>query len=80
MLFCRPVWQGCKDIDDALHCVPLPNGNFNVGVHIADVTYFVEAGSALDEEAANRSTRSAGFGSGCLPYTICAVSMRVCGH
>ncbi|EWM28885.1 exosome complex exonuclease, partial [Nannochloropsis gaditana] len=47
---------GCKDIDDALHCTPLPNGNFAVGVHIADVSYFVQPGSALDEEAANRST------------------------
>lgn len=47
---------GCKDIDDALHCTRLPNGNFAVGVHIADVSYFVAPGSALDEEAANRST------------------------
>eukprot|EP00952_Eustigmatos_sp_NYUAD-ZCMA_P007826 32954-Eustigmatos_ZCMA.PRE.1 len=47
---------GCKDIDDALHCVRLPNGNLQVGVHIADVTYFVSPGSALDDEAANRST------------------------
>lgn len=47
---------GCKDIDDALHCVKLPNGNFQVGVHIADVTHYVKAGSAMDLEAANRST------------------------
>ena len=47
---------GCKDIDDALHCVVLPNGNFQVGVHIADVTHYVKAGSAMDLEAANRST------------------------
>uniref|UniRef100_A0A7S2B4Y1 Ribosomal RNA-processing protein 44 n=1 Tax=Octactis speculum TaxID=3111310 RepID=A0A7S2B4Y1_9STRA len=47
---------GCRDIDDALHCVPLENGNFQVGVHIADVTHFVEAGSALDIEAGRRST------------------------
>ena len=32
---------GCKDIDDALHCIVLPNGNWEVGVHIADVSYFV---------------------------------------
>jgi exosome complex exonuclease DIS3/RRP44 len=47
---------GCKDIDDALHCVKLANGNFQVGVHIADVTHYVKAGSAMDLEAANRST------------------------
>lgn len=47
---------GCKDIDDALHCITLPNGNFQVGVHIADVTHYVKAGSAIDLEAAVRST------------------------
>eukprot|EP00934_Nitzschia_sp_Nitz4_P000339 Nitzschia sp. Nitz4//scaffold326_size20077//3326//6553//NITZ4_008710-RA/size20077-processed-gene-0.45-mRNA-1//-1//CDS//3329547924//339//frame0 len=47
---------GCKDIDDALHCIVLPNGNFQVGVHIADVTHYVKSGSAMDMEAANRST------------------------
>lgn len=30
-----------RDLDDALHCTPLPNGNFEVGVHIADVTHFL---------------------------------------
>lgn len=47
---------GCKDIDDALHARPLPNGNIEVGVHIADVTHFCLAGSAMDEEACKRST------------------------
>jgi exosome complex exonuclease DIS3/RRP44 len=47
---------GCQDIDDALHCIKLPNGNYQVGVHIADVTHYVKAGSAIDLEAANRST------------------------
>jgi len=47
---------GCTDIDDALHCVPLPDGNFEVGVHIADVSHYVRPGSALDEEARQRST------------------------
>ncbi len=47
---------GCKDIDDALHCIELPNGNFHLGVHIADVTHFVRPNSALDREAARRST------------------------
>ncbi|KAF1324731.1 Exosome complex exonuclease rrp44, partial [Globisporangium splendens] len=46
----------CKDIDDALHVSLLPNGNLQVGVHIADVTHFVAPGSPLDEEAADRGT------------------------
>jgi len=33
----------CKDIDDVLHCILLPNGNYEVGVNIADVTHFVRA-------------------------------------
>lgn len=47
---------GCKDIDDALHCITLPNGNFEIGVHIADVTHFVKADSEIDREAARRCT------------------------
>lgn len=47
---------GCTDIDDALHCKVLPNGNFEVGVHIADVTHFMRPATALDDEAAHRST------------------------
>ncbi|KAL1924470.1 uncharacterized protein VTP21DRAFT_4124 [Calcarisporiella thermophila] len=47
---------GCTDIDDALHVRSLENGNYEVGVHIADVTYFVKPGTAMDTEAANRGT------------------------
>eukprot|EP00826_Nyctotherus_ovalis_P006484 TRINITY_DN11548_c0_g1_i10.p1 TRINITY_DN11548_c0_g1~~TRINITY_DN11548_c0_g1_i10.p1 ORF type:complete len:472 (+),score=116.11 TRINITY_DN11548_c0_g1_i10:95-1510(+) len=47
---------GCKDIDDALHCRKLPNGNIEVGVHIADVSHYIKPGSALDKEAARRCT------------------------
>jgi exosome complex exonuclease DIS3/RRP44 len=47
---------GCTDIDDALHCIKLPNGNYEAGVHIADVTHYMKPGSALDIEAAKRST------------------------
>ena len=47
---------GCTDIDDALHFRELDNGNCEVGVHIADVSYFIRPGTALDEEAANRGT------------------------
>ncbi|MED6242506.1 exosome catalytic subunit dis3, partial [Ataeniobius toweri] len=47
---------GCTDIDDALHCRVLENGNLEVGVHIADVSHFIRPGNALDKEAANRGT------------------------
>jgi exosome complex exonuclease DIS3/RRP44 len=36
---------GCRDIDDALHARELPNGNWELGVHIADVTHFLEVSS-----------------------------------
>lgn len=45
-----------KDYDDAISFQVLPNGNFELGVHIADVTYYVRPGSAIDEEAYNRAT------------------------
>lgn len=47
---------GCTDIDDALHCRKLESGNFEVGVHIADVSHFIRHGTALDKEAENRGT------------------------
>ncbi|XP_070476299.1 DIS3-like exonuclease 2 isoform X3 [Equus przewalskii] len=45
-----------RDLDDALSCKPLTDGNFEVGVHIADVSYFVPEGSDLDKVAAERAT------------------------
>ncbi|NXS56277.1 RRP44 exonuclease, partial [Brachypteracias leptosomus] len=47
---------GCTDIDDALHCRELENGNIEVGVHIADVSHFIRPRNALDEESAKRGT------------------------
>ncbi|XP_025053091.1 exosome complex exonuclease RRP44 isoform X1 [Alligator sinensis] len=46
----------CTDIDDALHCRALENGNLEVGVHIADVSHFIQPGNALDQESAKRGT------------------------
>ncbi|RMX68332.1 hypothetical protein DD238_004452 [Peronospora effusa] len=48
--------HGCQDIDDAMSIQRLPNGNVELGVHIADVSYFVKHGSALDLEGRRRST------------------------
>ena len=45
-----------KDFDDALSFRPLENGNFEVGVHIADVSYYVKPGSPVDKEAQDRGT------------------------
>uniref|UniRef100_A0AAQ4QXD8 DIS3-like exonuclease 2 n=1 Tax=Gasterosteus aculeatus aculeatus TaxID=481459 RepID=A0AAQ4QXD8_GASAC len=45
-----------RDLDDALSCKRLPDGNFEVGVHIADVSYFVGEDNALDAVASRRAT------------------------
>lgn len=45
-----------KDFDDALSLVELPDGTYEVGVHIADATHFVVPGTALDDEAVRRGT------------------------
>lgn len=45
-----------KDFDDALSVKTLPNGNYEIGVHIADVSHFVVPGTAIDDEARKRAT------------------------
>lgn len=48
--------KGCQDIDDAMSIRKLANGHYELGVHIADVTYFVKQDSPLDIDAKRRST------------------------
>lgn len=48
--------EDAKDLDDAVHVKVLENGNFLLGVHIADVGYYVREKSALDQEAFRRGT------------------------
>ncbi|CAE7690042.1 Dis3, partial [Symbiodinium sp. KB8] len=74
---------GCKDIDDALHARPLPNGNWELGVHIADVTHFVKAGTPIDLEAASRGNttylveRRLDMLPGLLTTTLCSLKPHV---
>lgn len=53
--------EDAKDLDDAVNVERLPNGNIKLGVHIADVGYYVRENSKLDEEAYNR---------GCSVYLV----------
>ncbi len=48
--------EDAKDFDDALSLRKLPDGNMEVGVHIADVTHYVKPGSALEKVAQERAT------------------------
>lgn len=45
-----------KDFDDAISFKKLENGNYQIGVHIADVTHYVKEGDEVDNEAVNRAT------------------------
>ncbi|GHC44278.1 ribonuclease R [Ulvibacter litoralis] len=48
--------KDAKDFDDALSFETLPNGNYEVGIHIADVSHYLQPGTILDDEAYERAT------------------------
>jgi ribonuclease R len=48
--------EDAKDFDDAISFQILPNGNYEIGVHIADVTHYVRPGTLLDDDAFDRAT------------------------
>ncbi len=48
--------KDAKDFDDALSFQVLENGNYEIGIHIADVSHYVQEGTILDEEAYDRGT------------------------
>ncbi|WP_396179493.1 ribonuclease R [Flavobacterium sp.] len=48
--------KDAKDFDDALSFKKLENGNYEIGIHIADVSYYLEEGTILDDEAFQRAT------------------------
>jgi ribonuclease R len=66
-----------KDFDDALSLKKLENGNWEVGVHIADVTHYLKPGTILDKEAVNRAT-SVYLVDRCIPMLPEVLSNLVC--
>lgn len=48
--------HNCRDIDDAVSCRQLENGNYEIGVHISDVAYFLAENTILDDKVADKAT------------------------
>ncbi len=66
-----------KDFDDAISFQKLPNGHYEMGVHIADVSYYVRPGMALDEESIARET-SVYLVDRCIPMLPEVLSNDLC--
>jgi len=69
--------DSAKDFDDAISFKKLDNGNYEVGVHIADVTHYIRPGSPLDKEALDRAT-SVYLVDRCIPMLPERLSNGIC--
>ena len=69
--------ETAKDFDDAISFKVLENGNYEIGVHIADVTHYIRPGSALDKEALERAT-SVYLVDRCIPMLPERLSNGIC--
>lgn len=66
-----------KDFDDALSIEKSENGNYSIGIHIADVSYYVKKGSALDQESGSRGN-SVYFVGKVIPMLPEKLSNQIC--